>query len=256
MNKNMIRNTSKKRRIRKKIIAGMVGKRGVGMAPETLGRMLLLSLTLFVIVGLILLFKSGFSFQKMESFMCFVSNGLKSETVPSIVPSACYYKPIDEPLDMSDFAEILTSLWWSHGRGKWSFGAIGDEPMLRYSVHFKEETNVSAIMKYLMTHKGKKKVSIDDSDYNYIQKGSEGETLCFDEVILYNDGTKLFPERPYYIYFLDDQEFFGEAVEDKIVVMTSTDVLGKFKCVSPTGDVSREGSLISGVEFKNQGMFK
>ncbi|MFH1829000.1 MAG: hypothetical protein ABH824_07100 [Nanoarchaeota archaeon] len=228
------------------------------LAPETLVKMLLLSAVLIIIIGILIAWKADFNEEKIDSLMCYVSNGLKSETWSTIFPTTCVYKPLQDPLEMSELSEILTALWFSHGQGDWSFGEGIDESLLRYSFYLKNETTISDLFKYLLTHRGRFKTDvISDSDYNYLQKGSEGETLCFGEEILVGDGAKLFTNQHYFIFFVDDQEFFGKALKDKIVI-TKTSSSGKkssFKCVSPQGDITDQGTLSLGVTFEDMGKF-
>jgi hypothetical protein len=193
-------------------------KKGVGLPSETL--VVLILLIVFAVIASIIFFtvKGSVSAEQWDSGVCWMSNHLKASNIAfrTILPSACAIVYKKDPLDLKGLSKILVDTWWMYGRGELDvFGTnIKNKYTATYSFKVKtdKELKLGDIYTYLLTHaEGKAGVKPEASDYNYLQKGSKGQTLCFEKGI-----TALKKDKVYFVMFMDDLGL--EDKEDKVIV--------------------------------------
>lgn len=232
------------------------GKQGVGLMPETLVKMLLLLAFLFVVVSLIFMVSMSASGHGMKKYSCWFTSSLKASDHPleGLFPSACSVIVVDDALDTGGVAGLLRDTWWMYGHGKADYDVVikGDiYEAARFRVS--EKVELAALMDYLLKHRKGSPSSMEASDYNYLQEGAEGSTVCFDRR-LEEDGFSFVPEQDYSLWFADSSMMNVDRT-DKLVVMKKFDRAesgGTFLCYNPltkvitTGYVLTEDTLLWG----------
>lgn len=195
-------------------------KKAAGISSETLAKILLL-LGFLIVAGLIIGVITGFfSLKNADRTVCLVSNALISSNAffKTIFPTGCSVELIDEPVDEEVLSELLKDTWWMFGKGDYDLGNFGHETFTPFA--FKPKTNIQIpqFFYYLQTHRGDKAVTDRaKSDYQYLQKGSFGQSLCTANNMI-EEGKMLSLEEGqlYYINFFDDQK--PHDCGDKIII--------------------------------------
>lgn len=210
-------------------------KKGAGISTETTGKILLLLGFLVVAVLIIGAFTGLFSGEGSERTVCYVSNGLISSNFffKAVFPTACSTKIVIEPVDQAKLSGLLTDAWWMFGKGSFDLGNVGHETFTPFVFNVKEDIPVAELYNYLVTHKGETLVSDrSKSDYDYLQKGSPGQTICFaKDMIVENEQLKLSKDELYYINFFDDQK--PHKCGDKILISKTAGFSKSFDLDSP-----------------------
>lgn len=184
---------------------------------ETLVKIILGLAFLVFFIGLIVVITSTDS-GALSKFSCWLSNGLKSSNklFQKQLPTTCMLFEPEEPAGMEEIAKMLTDTWWMFGKGGWDLGWTDNERAVFWFTS-KENTNFTGIINYLLLHnEGRSVTEIADSDYNYLQKGSEKQTLCYGAKILEDNIPKLKAGTKYFIVFFDDSGL--EERGDKVVI--------------------------------------
>lgn len=184
-------------------------KQGAGISLETLAKILLL-LGFLIVAALIIGAATGlFDINNADRTVCYVSNALTSSNFlfKSLVPFSCSIEVIDEPADEKQLTVLLKDTWWMFGEGDFDLGNFGHQTFTPFT--FKPKTDIPIIQyySYLQTHKKGNTVSDrSKSDYEYLQKGSPGQTLCFTKDML-EEGKplQLNAGQMYFINLFDDQ---------------------------------------------------
>ncbi|MBI5871762.1 hypothetical protein HZB88_01610 [archaeon] len=197
-------------------------KRKSGKLPiETLISFIALSFVFFIFILIFLYSKEALSSEALSSYACWATNGVKNGgAVFTFMPSACSRQTIDEPVDKEKFVRLLRRAWWMYGRNKWETGIAGDDVPLVYTVTMKEDLPLQDFFTYIYEHnKGRETKDITKSDYNYFEETTpKGQSLCFDAKSESIGQRTLKKDKPYYILFYDDQEFFGEDKTDMVLI--------------------------------------
>ncbi|MDD4877665.1 MAG: hypothetical protein PHO02_01360 [Candidatus Nanoarchaeia archaeon] len=186
-----------------------------------------------VIGGIVWMVVGGINMKDMKEYGCWASNGFRSGSIitKELLPSACDIFNVEEPVDMKGLASMMKKSWWMYGKGDWDFEAGDDKETMVYFFSVSEDIDIMQFMGYLYaTRDGTPVGNLADSDYTYLEKGSQGRTICTGKQIHGTGGAegkpilkKLDSEgRPayYYIMFWDDTEILGQGGEygDKIVI--------------------------------------
>jgi hypothetical protein len=208
-------------------------KKGVGFSLEQLAEILLVLAGLLVISLIIVGLFTGFNTQKMKTYGCWVGNAMMSsnEVFRLSLPVPCKNEVIDKPMSKADFSIYLTDVWFMYGKGNWDFHTKGDDTIDVSAFKLSEEIKVRDLFLHLLSHKGTTDYAKDGiltteemikSDYQYIQKGSEGQTLCFHEALIstIENQAVLRKDQIYRLYLWDDVSGFisSRDVGDKIII--------------------------------------
>ncbi len=195
------------------------------MEFETLLKILLLTAFLLIAVTIVWALFGGpnLSEQTMSDLGCKWTNAMKSEAqaFSLILPRLCVFQDLEEEQTIEDVAKLLKRTWTIYGQGKWSFGNQFDEVEPVYGFYLEKDFSIEDLITYLLTHDDSSLInSQEKSDYNFIQQGGIGQTLCFDPDTFGNSfySAKFESGVPYFIIFYDDQGFFDEEVGDKILI--------------------------------------
>lgn len=208
---------------------------------ETLARVLLITAFLIVIL---LLFKGCVDgYQQLGSvgikeYGCWASNLMKANVI-TLWPSTCRTQIISQETDIKTTGNSMAGCWWQYGKGKWDMGSrtetnnwedyakyiatytnILDSVSTCYAFQPKEEISVNKLRTYMETHnaKGEETKEAKDTLWNYLQKASQGDNICFDK----NDKGILKKGEVYYVRFLDDRAAYGTGRKD-ILGISSND---------------------------------
>lgn len=232
-------------------------KKGAGISTEMLAKILLLLGFLVVAALIIGAFTGLFSGEGSERTVCYVSNGLISSNFffKAVFPTACSTEIVVEPVDQAKLSGLLTDAWWMFGKGSFDLGNVGHETFTPFVFNVKEDIPVAELYNYLVTHKGETLVSDrSKSDYDYLQKGSPGQTICFaQDMIVENEQLKLSKDELYYINVFDDQS--PHDCGDKILISKTAgfSALGEdpnfFFCYSPD---TNNYQLVTAVHGSNE----
>lgn len=210
---------------------------------ETVGKIFLL-LVFFLIVLIIaqplikIIFVENAREQaanNMKSTTCWISNiFIDSFSFLGIVPQACNPIEIETPVNQADLSRLMRWCWWMYGRGAMDLG-ITNTGVFKQSIpgtdHFyvcyvfkvNEEVKTEDLFTNMKkTKRGKQYLGdIDDSDWNYVQEGSTGNTICIDKektkgvLHKYDEktGTPI-----YYLSFYDCRELIGTCLNDRLLI--------------------------------------
>ncbi|MFH0752807.1 MAG: hypothetical protein V1914_04410 [archaeon] len=231
-------------------------KKGVGLAPETLVKLLLLTAFLLTTVGLILLVQGNLNEQSAKKYSCWLSSSMKaSDTfIKGIFPDNCDVIKLDKELDMQGVSILLHDTWWMYGKGGSNMAIATDEiyPAAQFKVS--EDIGTEDLLEYLLTHKKGKASSMEASDYNYLQKNAVGSTVCFDSKIKDAD-LKLKPGQEYHLYFADHTGSIILENSDKLLIMKELKPRSfwgesnTFFCYNPLTEVINEGKILKEVKL-------
>ncbi len=178
-------------------------KRGISMMPETLVGLILLTAFLLVILGLIFMVQGGFSNDAAKKYSCWFSSSIKSNSViGGLLPSTCAPRIVSDPLDMKGVSLLLRDSWWQYGEGTSDFGVVFTQGFEAAKFRVVQDISVKDLMEFMLTHKKGRASSLESSDYNYLQRGSKGSTVCFDSEFE-KEGYNFKANQDYYIYYLD-----------------------------------------------------
>jgi len=177
-------------------------KRGEISTEKLVGLVLLLAF-LVIAAGIIYIVYDEVDATKMGQFSCWMSNGLKSGSgaLGKLMPSTCSMTIMEEKAGMQDITKMLTDTWWMYHAGKIDLGSTAGEIVV-FQFISKEEITFEALVQRLVKFKGETKVTdLKDSDFNYLQEGSEGPTLCVGQPIKDNNW-KLNKDQRYFIIYI------------------------------------------------------
>ncbi len=200
----------------------LADKKGAGLSTETLAKIILL-LGFLVVVAFIISAVTGlFSISSAEKSACYVANALTSSNLffKALMPSACSIELVNEPVDEEKLASLLKDTWWMYGKGDWDMGNVGYSAFSPFGFKPKQDIPIMQLYNYLQSHReGKSVTDRSKSDYDYLQKGSYGQTLCFARG-MFQEGhaLKLDANQLYYINFYDEQRRISGRCGDKIFI--------------------------------------
>ncbi|MFH1638189.1 MAG: hypothetical protein ABIB71_07215 [Candidatus Woesearchaeota archaeon] len=218
-------------------------KRGSEKVFNTIIGMVLL--LIFLTVALVVIynvFNAPAVTQNTQGMACYVTNGLSSSPILGLVmPTICNLQEEEEPVGMEKLAELLVASWFMYGKGRWDI-KVSDSGYAVYSFKVKEEFKLYDLFQYLSQHEDGESSSYKDSDYNYFQKGSKGQSICIDDNVKGPDLTVFKPGVQYYILFYDDSGL--DDCGDKLVISVyPNDEQGKpYHCIS---HIAKESHIIS-----------
>lgn len=233
-------------------------KKGVNISIETLVKLILLTAFLIVVVSLAIGLSGSFSNQGAKKYGCWFSSSARSSTsLAGVIPDTCSTRVIEDALDMRGVALLLRDTWWMYGRGEADFSLtdvkVGD---VYEAARFKvlSDTKVEDLLQYLLTTRKGRAVPMEKSDYNYLQEGAIGSTVCFDSNFK-EDDFNLKPGIEYKLYFADSTtsilpDVLGGYMSDKLIVMKELKPRSfwfsenKFFCLSPLTKVRSEGTIL------------
>ncbi len=197
------------------------------------------------------------SYADFSEFSCWTTNSIKASNLffKKFLPSSCSMIEIEKPVDVQGLTELLRKTWWMYGQGENDFG-WSDNEITVYSFTFAGTENspyitYSNLLNYLLRHNlGDAVKDIKDSDYNYLQKGSEKQTLCYGNKI---GGTSLNKNERYFIIFIDDSGL-GD-LGDKIAITKTPNLKQESMVICPsivedTAIVIKEGLEIEEIPTK------
>ncbi|MFH0798517.1 MAG: hypothetical protein V1906_03840 [Candidatus Woesearchaeota archaeon] len=196
---------------------------------ESLIKIILLVVFLVIAVILIVTFFTAASTNKVKAYGCWISNGIMASNAAfrTMMSVPCKQEIIEEPLSKEDFAVYLTDVWFMYGKGNWDFHIKKDDSILVSAFKLKEDIIMRDLYVHLITHVGKRNLAdggtldVNDmakSDYNYLQSGSQGQTLCLHKGMKPSDGVSMINRnKVYYVLFWDDTPR-GGSTGDKIIL--------------------------------------
>lgn len=211
-------------------------KRGAGLESESLVKIILLVVFLVIAAILIVSFFTSASTSKTKVYGCWISNGIMSSNVllRGAMSVPCKQEIIEDPMTKQDFAVYLTDVWFMFGKGKWDFHVTSDDWTTIAAFKLKEDVMLKDLYLHLMTHKGSRNLAeggtldvkdLASSDYNYLQAGSQGQTICFHEDLKPQDGIAgMAKSKVYYLLFWDDTAR-GSSTGDKIIITTKPEIV-------------------------------
>jgi hypothetical protein len=212
------------------------------MEFETLGKLLLLLAFLIVVLVIMgpvvkIIFNEDSRLDATDKFkgvVCWSSN-VFIDSISMLVPQACGPVEIEKPVDKAQLSNYMRWCWWMYGRGGMDLGPTSKEEFVRealpgkdnfyvcYAVRLKEDVKVDELFDTMKkTKRGEEKANlkIESSDWNYVQAGSVGNTMCIDEETkgtLYKyDKDKGGPI--YYISFFDCRDVPGVCDVDRLLM--------------------------------------
>jgi hypothetical protein len=268
-----------------------LGKRGVGLESETLVRYILLVVFLFIVGGLIVMIFTNLGVNDLKTYGCWAANGIMSSNVMfrSQMQVPCKQDLLKDPLSKQDFAIYLTDVWFMYGKGDWDYHITKDDSIQISAFKLKEDMKIKDLFQHLLTHIGKRNLAekgsisqedIAKSDYNYIQTGSKGQTLCLHKDLKPKDGQAILKRnRVYYLMYWDDinpkqgQMLSGDLdTGDKIVIVPNSPevesdeiiccTLKDDKCITlenkpwNQGLINFIGNVASGADSAIKGLYK
>lgn len=144
---------------------------------------------------------------------CWLTNSIKcGGGVFSAMPNLCFPETIEEPIGTEKLADLTRDTWWMYKEGTCDMGNVGDEIYSAYAFTPEKDIGLGEFFAQILTHNSnspKKEVSIENSDYSYLEKNTKDNTLCFDKSE-YDEGNtiqQMYLEEGqiYYLLFYDDQ---------------------------------------------------
>ncbi|MFH1065830.1 MAG: hypothetical protein V1734_04980 [Nanoarchaeota archaeon] len=199
----------------------------------------------------------GITTEGLRKYGCWASNGFKSSNIlfKMTLPSAC---EIFEEKDVNEekLAAMMKEAWWMYGKGDWNYGSGDSERMVFYFSVDHDIDLIKFLYGYMPSHSDGNMVELgklENSDYRYIEKGSQGATICFGKYAHKNaeeTGRRVLEKldergRPktYYIMFWDDASILGQGKEygDKIIIAGKPNLKqeGAYYCESPMDQTQR-----------------
>ncbi len=253
-------------------------KKGAGLEMESLVKIILLVVFLVIAAILIVSFFTAASTSKTKVYGCWISNGIMASNAITrgAMSVPCKQEIIENPLSKDELAVYLKDVWFMFGKGKWDFHITSDDWIIVTAFKMKEDVTLKDLYLHLMTHKGARSLveggtldlkDLASSDYNYLQSGSPGQTVCFHEDLKPKDGIAgLAKGKVYYILFWDDTAR-GSSTGDKIIITTKPEVvvnaigcctLQTGQCVTLNGDkwydyTNAIGNLVVGYGWAKPG---
>ncbi len=226
-------------------------KRGALSIEQLIGLILLLAF-LVIASGIIFLTYEEFDSSKMSQFSCWMTNGLKSSNsfFKKVMPTTCSLEILEESQSKEEVANLLVDTWWMYHQGEidvdWSASLTSV-----YSFKLKEEFTYDELLQHLIEHKGTSKVKkLEDSDFNYLQQGSEGPTLCI-EASIFEGGMKLNKDQAYYILFFDSNRLIQSPLGEGIIDLGDKLIITPFLTLEEGGNYycPSYGDLYKGIEI-------
>lgn len=193
---------------------------------EMLIKIILIILAAIVIGGIVGYATKEFGSSDIKKYACWVSNGLRSSNIMmrEFLPNACELTTIDEPITKVQLVEYMKEAWWMFGKGKWDYELGGTHERPVYYFRLAEDLTRTDFFKQLYYFNGGRLLDaehMDESDYTYIESGSDGPTICYGKSIAAEgEEPTMKKEKYYYLVFYDDSRLLGEGKEwgDKIVI--------------------------------------
>ncbi|MBU2590208.1 MAG: hypothetical protein KKA65_02780 [Nanoarchaeota archaeon] len=234
-------------------------KRGEISTEKLIGLVLLLAF-LMIAAGIIYIVYGEVDATKMGQFSCWMSNGLKSGSGPlgKLIPSTCSMTIVEEKAGLEDITKMLTNTWWMYHQGDIDLGSTASEVAV-FQFIVKDEISFENLVQRLVKFKGETQVTdLKDSDFNYLQEGSEGPTLCVGLPIIKED-YKLKKDQIYFIMFFESNrilEFLNvKDVGDKVIISSTPNLDQEENYYCPSYANLKEGisiykTVLSGTPIK------
>jgi hypothetical protein len=184
-------------------------------------------------VGIIVGFAKDFKVTNAKTYGCWMMNGVVASNYlfRSQLPVACKQDIVKDPMNKAQLGKYLTDVWMRYGRGEWDFHVKQDDTVLVSVFMLSEDMTIKDLFVAMLTQKNGKSMvkdgkidlsKVEKSDYNYLQKGSPGQTLCIDKALIpENDVAKLYKGKVYYVYFWDD--ILDQSNGDKLFITEDSD---------------------------------
>lgn len=208
-----------------------LGKRGAGIEMESLVKIILLLVFLVVAASIVIFLIQDFTIRDFKVYGCWAANGIMSSNVmfrKMEVP--CKNEVEEKPMNKAEFSRYLADTWFMYGKGDWDFHITSDDSIQVAAFIVSEDIKIRDLFVHLLTHKGKRNLLEDgvlskkdflNSDYNYIQTGSKGQTLCFSSKLGKKDAI-MKKNKIYYLLFWDDKG--KDDSGDKLVLSTESSI--------------------------------
>ncbi len=158
---------------------------------------------------------------------CWLTNTIKCNGgLFSGMPSLCLPETLEEPIDTAKLADLTRDTWWMYKEGECDMGSAADEVYPVYTFIPEKDINLGEFFLYDLSHNSNnpsKIVTIENSDYAYLETNTIGQTFCFDTHDADIKNLKLGEGELYYILYYDDQELFGDSLGDRILISSDPD---------------------------------
>ena len=142
----------------------------------------------------------------------------------SVVPNLCAFDTIEEPLDEEGLAYYMRDSWWMYKEGQCDFGTAADDVYPVYAFSPEEDLYIPDFFARILSFSRNVKVDdVENSDYNYFEANTEGQTLCFDMESPDIENLYLEKDETYFILYYDDQELIGQSYGDRLLVSTDSE---------------------------------
>lgn len=197
-------------------------KKGAGLPIETLILIILLSAFLIIAVLIFVGVKKEIGYDFVQDYSCKTNLWFRSQSAifRTFLPATCTLKEVEQPIGQDELAKYMRRAWWIYGKGQYNLGMASDEIFPHFAVTIKEDIDIGQFLYYLVTHSKGQSSTEMESDYQYLQEGSKGQTICFDTETIPNK--RLEKGSRYFIIFYDDQELIGESREDRLLISKSS----------------------------------
>jgi len=225
---------------------------------STIVKVILLLAGALIIGSIVWVAVGGITTEGLRKYGCWASNGFKSSNIlfKATLPSACEIFNAEQPVNEEQLAAMMKEAWWMYGQGDWDYGSGDSERMVFYFSVDHDIDLRSFLYGYMPSHSDGNLVELgkfENSDYRYIEKGSQGATICFGLYAHKNaeeTGERVLEKldergRPkyYYIMFWDDASILGQEKEygDKIIIAGKPNLKqeGAYYCESPMDSTER-----------------
>lgn len=223
-------------------------KRGEALALNVIIKIVLGLVFLGLFFAIILALKDDLlSAETWQQGGCMLTNTVKCQGgIFSDMPSLCSLETIEDPIDTTKLADITRDSYWMYKKGTCDFGNAVDEVYPVYAFAPKNDISLDAFFNDLVKKSRGKEVSIEYSDYAYLEQNTKGQTICIDAQAKGVNDKKLSKNEIYYLLYYDDQELFdGESYGDRIIITSdpSFDLASSTQLLKETALVTTTGVL-------------
>ncbi|MFH1972834.1 MAG: hypothetical protein ABIJ18_05135 [archaeon] len=192
------------------------------LAPDQLVIIVGALVTLVILILILVTAQSSFlNLNFVSTTSCWASNGLKcGGGVFSFTPNMCAFGVEEEPVDEARLAEMLRDTYWMYHRAECDFGR--KEVYTVYSFSPNEEMDIGSLLNHMSSNnRGKPVDSISNSDLDYIEENTVGNTICFDEEDFNQENDFSFDlDKVYFIHYFDIDK--SKDFDDKIIVSSDS----------------------------------
>lgn len=219
------------------------------IAIETLVRWILIIAFMVIMISILGITIYNWGTSDIQPVARYIMNGARSVfargKIGILLPSMAFEMEDVGKIDKAGLAEKLRTAWYMYGRGNFNLGQTDSQEVV-YAFTLNEEFSLQDLFTYLQTHNKGQEVRAGTSlktDYNYLQQGSEGQTICVDKHIAGLTARDFYFEKDkiHYIIFYDDSGI--SEYGDKLLISRKPSVDGgaPFQCPSTSGTIFIRG---------------